>query len=84
MIDKKNIKICPLPFYKDIYNLYKYGLIFFPQIYRIICQNITEWDVLWLPFGHPISCIITVLSRYHKIPFFCTIRGDYVKDTKYR
>ena len=84
VINDPMIRICALPFYKDIYTLYKYGFIFFPRIYRLISQNILKWDILWLPFAHPISWIAIFLAKYHKIRFFCTIRGDHVKDMKYR
>jgi glycosyltransferase involved in cell wall biosynthesis len=67
----EQIKICPLPYYKDVLELFIKSVIYMTQIWRIIRNNINRWDILWLCWPHPVSLLILIMVKiqsYQSIP----------------
>ncbi len=57
------INICPLPYYKNIFELYAKSVFLLPKIWIKIQSNIDAWDILCLSWPNPISILMIILTK---------------------
>jgi glycosyltransferase involved in cell wall biosynthesis len=83
ILDPMETKVCPLPYF-SVYSFWKNILVIYPKIYRIIRDNIQDWDIIWLHAPHPVSLFFAyVCHRKHK-PFFQVVRMNLIEQVRHR
>lgn len=75
VLNHAKAEVCPLPNF-TVYSFWRNILIIFPKIYRIIRNNIDNWDVIWLPAPHVVSLIFVYICKKENKPFFLFIRQN--------
>jgi glycosyltransferase involved in cell wall biosynthesis len=83
VLDLKKTGVCPLPNF-TVYSFWRNLLIIFPRIYRIIRNNIRNWDVVWLHAPHPISLIFAYICMKVHTPCFLFVRQNLRSYVGYR
>ncbi len=59
----EEIKICPLPYYKNVFELYLKSIFLLPKIWNQIKLNAKSWDIMCLSWPNPISMLIIILAK---------------------
>ena len=77
-------RVCPFPYYKDIYSLYTRGVFILPQIMDRVKKNIDQWDVVWLEAPHPIGIMTAWLCQRRHKPFFFLVRENLHERVRHR
>ncbi|MDY6987493.1 MAG: glycosyltransferase family 4 protein [Thermodesulfobacteriota bacterium] len=82
-LDPREAEVCPLPNY-NVHSIWKGLLIDFPEVYRVVKDNIGQWDVVWLHAPHPVSLIFAWICRRLDKPYFLFIRQNLPVYVRYR
>ena len=74
-LDPTKSEVCPLPDFSIC--SFVSMLISIPTIYRILRDNMWQWDLIWLHAPHPVSLIFAHLCRKSRKPFFLFVRQNF-------
>ena len=55
VLNPDKAEVCALPFYQDVYTLWKSGLFIIPKTFRILAREIESFDLVWLCVPHPLA-----------------------------
>lgn len=83
LLDETKTEVCPLPYF-SVYSFWKNILVIFPKIYRVIGNNIRDWDIVWLPAPHPVSLLFAYICRKQRKPFFLVVRQNLMEQVRHR
>ena len=83
VLDPTKTEVYPLPYF-TVYSFWKNILVIFPKIYRVIRDNIQDWDIIWLHAPHPVSLIFAHICRKAHKPFFLFVRQNLRAYVGYR
>lgn len=84
ILDPIKTEVCALPFYENLYALGKVGLSVIPETFRILARESETWDLVWLCVPNPLALLYVYLCKRKQIPFFMMVRGNLVRDVRYR
>ncbi len=76
--------VCALPFYENVYTLWKEGLSVIPKTFRTLAGEIEGWDLVWLCVPHPLALLFAYLCEWKKKPFFMFIRQNLAEQMRHR
>jgi glycosyltransferase involved in cell wall biosynthesis len=82
ILEPTKTEVCPLPYF-SVYSLWK-NLIGFPKIYRVIRDNIRDWDIIWLPGPHPVAMLFAYVCHRKRKPFFQVVRANLMEQVRNR
>ena len=82
ILDPATTKVCPLPYF-NVYSFWKNILFVYPEIYRVIRDNIHHWNIIWLPGPHPVSLLFAFICWRHRKPFFQMIRANLIEQVRH-
>jgi glycosyltransferase involved in cell wall biosynthesis len=83
VLDPRKTEVCPLPYF-SVYSLWRNLLLIFPRIYRLIRDNIRNWDITWLPAPHPVGLLFVHICRRLHRPFFLIVRQNLLEQVRHR
>ena len=46
VLDPRKIEVCALPYYKDLYSLWKEIVFLAPKVFSIVTKGIKDWDLV--------------------------------------
>jgi glycosyltransferase involved in cell wall biosynthesis len=84
ILNPDKTEVCALPFYQDVYALWKSGLFVIPKTFSILAREIESWDLVWLCVPHPLSLVFAHLCKRKSIPFFMMVRQNLVEQVRHR
>ncbi|MDY6836570.1 MAG: glycosyltransferase [Thermodesulfobacteriota bacterium] len=75
LLNPRKFEVCPLP----DFTICSFGsmLISAPRIYRIVRDNMWQWDLIWVHAPHPVSLIFAYVCRQLHKPFFLFVRQNF-------
>ncbi|MGA1875200.1 MAG: glycosyltransferase family 4 protein [bacterium] len=83
-LDPFKHRVCPFPYYGNIYSLYRRGLLILPKIMQTVKQNLDHWDLVWLEAPHPVGVLAAYLCRRKNKPFFFLVRQNLQEQVRHR
>ncbi|OEU49491.1 MAG: hypothetical protein BA861_06985 [Desulfobacterales bacterium S3730MH5] len=83
ILDPTTTEVCPLPYF-SVYSFWKNILFVYPEIYRVIRDNIHRWDMIWLPGPHPVSFLFACMCWRMRKPFFQVVRANLMEQVRHR
>jgi len=83
VLNSAKAEVCPLPHF-SVYSFWKNVVFIYPRVYRIIRDNISGWDVVWLNAPHPVSLMCAIVCKRSGKPFFLFIRQNLKVQVGYR
>ncbi len=83
VLDPSKTEVCPLPNF-SVYSFWKNILIVYPEIYRVIRDNIRHWDIIWLPGPHPVAVLFAYICQRKRKPFFQVVRANLMEQVRHR
>lgn len=83
-ISLHKMKVCALPYYKNVGDLLSKAVTFVPKIRSIIKANRDEWDILWLTWPHPLSLLMLIQARRARKFCFLVVRQNLEELMKQR
>ncbi len=83
ILDPVKTEVCPLPYF-NTYSLWKNLFMVFPQVYRILKNNIHNWDAVWLHTPHPVSLLFAYICKRKSKPFFLVVRQNLIEQVRHR
>ena len=84
VLDPWTTEVQALPFYKDVYSLWKNGITVLPAIYKIFSKHLSDYDLVWLCGPHPISLMFAYQCVRRNKPFFFFIRQNLTEQVRHR
>ncbi len=78
-LDQPALKVCPLPYYDSVYDLWKAGPRLYREIQRIIQANAQDWDVVWICGPNPVGQFIAKQCVDMGRPIFLVVRQNLVR-----
>jgi len=79
VLDHPALKVCPLPYYDSLYDLWKAGPRLFTEIRRIVQANADGWDVVWVCGPNPVGQFIARQCIAVGCPVFLVVRENLVR-----
>lgn len=74
-LDPTTCEVCPLPDFTIC--SFASMLMNIPRIYRILRDNMWQWDLVWLHAPHPVSLVFAFVCRQLHKPFFLFVRQNF-------
>ncbi len=84
VLNPARTEVCALPFYQDIYTLWKGGPSVTLSTFSILAREVEGWDLVWLCVPHPLALPFIYFCRRKKKPFFMFVRENLVEQMKHR
>jgi len=76
VLDHPVLKVCPLPYYESIYDLWKVGPRLYKEVQRIVQANADTWDVVWICGPNPVGQLIARQCIALGRPVFMVVRQN--------
>lgn len=78
-LDRPGLRLCPLPYYESIYNVWQAGPRLYGDIRRIVRANASNWDVVWICGPNPVGNVIARQCLQLGRPVFLVVRQNLVR-----
>ena len=75
-----DIDVVALPAYASLRTLLTSELAKWPAVLRALDEGLSQVDLLWLNFAHPISLVALRRAERLNVRSFAVLRGNYVRD----
>lgn len=82
VLDPTKTEVCPLPYF-SLYSFWKNILVIYPKIYRLIKDNIQDWDIVWVPAPHPVSLLFAYSCSRQRKPFLQMVRANLIEQVRH-
>ncbi|MHB2205434.1 glycosyltransferase [Methylobacterium sp. CM6257] len=78
-LDSDLFELCPLPYYQDLYRLWRSNPRIYQRIRRAITGQVRDWDAILICGPHPIGQMIARICIAHGVPVVLVVRQNLVK-----
>ena len=82
-LDHPAHRMCPLPYYESIYDLWKAGPSLRRDIRQVIRANAAGWDAAWICGPNPIGLEIAAQCIGQGCPVFLVVRQNLVQQMRF-
>lgn len=83
VLDHPAFKVCPLPYYDSVYDLWKAGPRLYKKIKQIVQANALDWDLIWVCGPNPVGQFIARQCIALDRPVFLVVRENLVKQMRF-
>lgn len=77
------VSVCRLPFYPNLYQLWKAGPGLFAEIRRKIRAHAARWDVVWITGPNPVALVVAAECLALGRPVFFVVRQNLARQVRF-
>jgi glycosyltransferase involved in cell wall biosynthesis len=83
VLDHPALKVCLLPYYDSVYDLWKAGPHLYREIRQVVRANADRWDVVWVCGPNPVGQFIARQCIGLGRPVFLVVRQNLVRQMRF-